>query len=379
MTDAREFTKHLAELLRKERGVMTDFILALADFDRKELWRELGHTSLFYFLHRELKLSKGAAYNRKVAADLVQAFPAVEAALRSGQLCMSTVIEVARVLTPENCEDVLPRFFGLSHQEAKDVSASLRPAPVIPLRDVVTAIRPAAPALEPMAEQAVHPAAPAGRTVHATALPLATPAVSSAASLVHVHEPDSRAAALAPASLPPAAPACRSVEPALHGPAKVVPNVRWSCFLECGGDSGERVRRTTVRRASTRGAPPRARHDLARLTHPPLAGRSRRTGHGTRHRSAGGAPSRASSEPNERRSRPHFTRSSAGLVMHPLAEPAGPSRAPQLGSVAPGVALLRPRTEPRLHSRHSCTSSRRVPRGRRARSAPSSWPPACAT
>jgi hypothetical protein len=202
MTNAREFTNHLAELLRKERGVMTDFILALADFDGKRLWRELGHTSLFYFLHRELKLSKGAAYNRTVAAELVQAFPAVEAALRSGRLCMSTVTEVARVLTPENCEDLLPRFFGLSHLEAKDVSAALRPARVVPLRDVVTALRPAAPALEPVADQAVRPAAPAVRSVQAAALPLATPAVSPAI-LVHAHEPVSRPAPPALASLPP--------------------------------------------------------------------------------------------------------------------------------------------------------------------------------
>jgi hypothetical protein len=35
--------------------------VALADFDRKRLWLELGHGSLFAFLHVELALSKGAA------------------------------------------------------------------------------------------------------------------------------------------------------------------------------------------------------------------------------------------------------------------------------------------------------------------------------
>ena len=67
---------------------MADFLLALADFDRKKLWRELGHTSLFYYLHRELRFSKGAAQNRKTAAELIQAFPEVEAALRAGELCL---------------------------------------------------------------------------------------------------------------------------------------------------------------------------------------------------------------------------------------------------------------------------------------------------
>ena len=39
-----------------------------------------------------------------------------------------TVIEVARVMTEENRVDVLPRFFGLSRQEAREVAAEIDPA-----------------------------------------------------------------------------------------------------------------------------------------------------------------------------------------------------------------------------------------------------------
>src|SRR5512140_3288849 len=159
MSTARELTAHLARLLRDERGAMADFLIALADFDAKKLWRELGHTSLFYYLHRELRLSRGAAQNRKTAAELVQAYPEVEAALRAGDLCLSTVNELARVLTPENRADVLPRFFGLSRREAEAVAATLRPAEVVPTRDVVTAIRPPAPAtaLRAAPDEVAHP------------------------------------------------------------------------------------------------------------------------------------------------------------------------------------------------------------------------------
>jgi uncharacterized protein DUF222 len=159
MSTARELTNHLVRLLREEQGAMADFLLALADFDRKKLWRELGHTSLFYYLHRELRLSKGAAQNRKTAAELIQAFPEVEAALRAGELCLSTVNELARVLTPENRAQVLPRFFGLSRREAEAVAASLRPIEVVPTRDVITAVRPASPALRAATVQAALPAA----------------------------------------------------------------------------------------------------------------------------------------------------------------------------------------------------------------------------
>jgi 5-methylcytosine-specific restriction endonuclease McrA len=145
MTSARELTAHLADLLRREHSAMADFLVALADFDRRRLWEELGHASLFSFLRRELRLSAGAAQYRKTAAELVQRYPQVEAALRNGQLCLSSVIEVAKVITPENATGLLPRFFGLSSRDAAFVAVSIRPVEDPPRRDlVVTPLRLAA-------------------------------------------------------------------------------------------------------------------------------------------------------------------------------------------------------------------------------------------
>jgi hypothetical protein len=119
---------------------MADFLVALAEFDRQRLWVELGHASVFYYLHRDLKLSKGAAHYRKVAARLIQEFPEVIGPFREGKLCISSVVELARVITPENSADVLPRFFYLSKQEAKAVAVEICPAAVIPRREVVTEV-----------------------------------------------------------------------------------------------------------------------------------------------------------------------------------------------------------------------------------------------
>jgi len=200
MSSARELTNHLARLLREEQGAMADFLLALADFDRKKLWRELGHTSLFYFLHRELELSKGAAHNRKTAAELIQAFPEVETALRAGDLCLSTVTEVAKVLTPENRSEVLPRFFGLSRREAEAVTVSLRPAEVVPTRDVITPIRPAAAPAQAALPAAAAPESPTGG------------ASDERQPLVHMDEPETPAAAAAPFRLAAPPPPPESVE-----------------------------------------------------------------------------------------------------------------------------------------------------------------------
>jgi hypothetical protein len=145
MTTARELTAEMSSMLSSERGALADFLLAFADFHAKKRWRELGYGAAFPYLRGEFKLCAGAAFNRIVAAELVQRFPEIAAAVRSGQLSFSTVHEVAKVLTSENKDELLPRFFGLSRREAAQVAVAVRPAEVVPVRDVVTAIRPRSP------------------------------------------------------------------------------------------------------------------------------------------------------------------------------------------------------------------------------------------
>jgi hypothetical protein len=141
LAEARAHRDDLQRLLGREREAAADFLLALADFDRRRGWERLGHASLFAFLTRELGLSNGAAWYRQSASRLLPRFPAVERALREGKLCLSVVGDLARVLTPENEAEVLPRFLGISSREAKEVVAAILPCPDPPRRDVVRAVR----------------------------------------------------------------------------------------------------------------------------------------------------------------------------------------------------------------------------------------------
>ena len=138
MTNARLAANRLADLLARERVAMGEFLVALAEFDRRKAWVELGHSSLFYFLHRDLGLSAGAAHYRKTAAELVQKYPEIVEPLRDGRLCLTSIVQVAKVLTPENCRDVLPKFFQRSKREATFIAAELAPATAAPRRAVVT-------------------------------------------------------------------------------------------------------------------------------------------------------------------------------------------------------------------------------------------------
>ena len=144
MTTAREFSARLASLLRREHEAMADFVVALAEFDEKRPYLELGHSSLFSFLNRELGLSKGAAFFRNTAARLVQRYPEIVEPLRDGRPCVTSLAHLAKVITPTNKAEMLPRFFQRSKSEAREIVAEILPEAAPPRRAVVTLVQPAA-------------------------------------------------------------------------------------------------------------------------------------------------------------------------------------------------------------------------------------------
>jgi hypothetical protein len=107
-TESRTFAARLADLLKHERHAMADFLVALAEFDRKRGWLELGFSNLFDFLHRDLDLSKGTAFYRKLGAELIQAYPEIVEPLRDGRLCVTALHALSRAITPQNRAEVLP-------------------------------------------------------------------------------------------------------------------------------------------------------------------------------------------------------------------------------------------------------------------------------
>jgi len=180
--NAHQWSSRIAELARREHLALADLLVALADFDRQAVHRQLGFSSLFDFLHREIGLPRGSAYYRQVGARLVARFPEVEAPIRDGRLCVTTVSELAKVMTEENRAEVLPRFFGCSRQEAKQLAAEIRPAEVVPRRTVVTEIPlvatiPSAPTIvQPVGRDRTHPEGTVGVTGEARTVvePLST-------------------------------------------------------------------------------------------------------------------------------------------------------------------------------------------------------------
>ncbi len=136
--NARDWSLRIADLARREHSALADFLVALAEFDRLGVHRQLGFPNLFEYLLREVGLSRGSAFYRQVGARLVGRFPEVVEPLRDGRLCISNLPQLAKVMTEENRTTVVQKFFHCSKQEAKQVVAEMLPAEVVPRRTVVT-------------------------------------------------------------------------------------------------------------------------------------------------------------------------------------------------------------------------------------------------
>src|SRR6266550_8918506 len=106
-TSARDIDRRLADLVRSERHLVVQFVVELAGFAKRELYRELGYTSLFYYCVRQLGLSKSSAFRRSEVARLIGRFPVIADQLAGGRLSIRVLVELREVLTEENHVEVL--------------------------------------------------------------------------------------------------------------------------------------------------------------------------------------------------------------------------------------------------------------------------------
>jgi hypothetical protein len=176
LCDARRARDGLATLLRAEQFAMADFLIALADFDLRRGWQPLGYSTLFAFLHFDLKLPNPSAYWRKSAAEALHRFPELIEPLRDGRLCCSSTAELAKVLTEENKATVLPRFFGLSSREAQEVVAELQPRQAPATRTVITRVDRQPAAFPELVQPQLHSQPTLGLTIASAQMPAAASA-----------------------------------------------------------------------------------------------------------------------------------------------------------------------------------------------------------
>src|SRR5271154_5888623 len=108
---------HLVEKLKhcfqKERTLQAQFLEYLAEVESQSLFQELGYSSLFSFLTKELGLSESSAMKRIQVSRCAVRFPRVLELLRLNQISLSTICLLAPHLKADNVEVLLEKAKGL--------------------------------------------------------------------------------------------------------------------------------------------------------------------------------------------------------------------------------------------------------------------------
>lgn len=134
-----------------ERRATAELLRLLIEVERRMLHLALGHSSLFAYCTRALRLSEQAAYSRITAARTARRFPPVLDLLADGALTLSSVGLLSPHLTDETADLLLDAARHKSTREVERLLAHAHPQPDIPTHiRALPCERPKAKAPEPM-------------------------------------------------------------------------------------------------------------------------------------------------------------------------------------------------------------------------------------
>ncbi|HET6347535.1 MAG TPA: HNH endonuclease signature motif containing protein [Candidatus Krumholzibacteria bacterium] len=135
----RDLITRTQQLTAQERNLTLNVLLHLNEIERRKLHLKCGHATLFAYCTAGLKYSAAAAMRRIQSARCLARFPEVQDLLAAGEVNLSTISQVASVLTPENRSAILERIRGMSQREVEVVVAEYQPLAAVP-RDRVRTI-----------------------------------------------------------------------------------------------------------------------------------------------------------------------------------------------------------------------------------------------
>src|SRR5258708_2037120 len=71
----KDLLKRTSEIAGRERAASVELLLHLSEVDRRQLFLEIGYSSLYDYVIQELKYSEGATYRRLQAMRLIRDIP----------------------------------------------------------------------------------------------------------------------------------------------------------------------------------------------------------------------------------------------------------------------------------------------------------------
>lgn len=91
-----ELIAKIKSLAQEERRVTLELLQHLKEMDVRKLYLDLGFSSLFEYLRKELSYSESSAYRRIQSMRMIKEIPELEGKVASGAVNLSTLTQVSR-------------------------------------------------------------------------------------------------------------------------------------------------------------------------------------------------------------------------------------------------------------------------------------------
>ncbi|MCB0338483.1 MAG: HNH endonuclease [Bdellovibrionales bacterium] len=150
--DDKDLLVSISQLRIRERECIAELVFFLSEINRRKLYRDVGHSSLFTFCTEKLGYSEASAYRRVQAAKAIDLHPEVYGKLKEGELTLLGVAELSKVLTKENWRILVKAAQGKNTKELAELVAEIKPA-VVRKVETIKAIKPTQPMRVPMTQQ----------------------------------------------------------------------------------------------------------------------------------------------------------------------------------------------------------------------------------
>ncbi|MDH5270568.1 MAG: HNH endonuclease [Candidatus Krumholzibacteria bacterium] len=135
-----EILSRTRELTHGERSCTLGVLVHLNEIERRELHLKQGFASMFAYCTRALGYAECAANLRIRTARCIARFPQVYHLLDAGEVNLSTVSQVSKILTTENRNGVLSRIRGKSQREVEAIVAEYDARAALPRDRVRTVV-----------------------------------------------------------------------------------------------------------------------------------------------------------------------------------------------------------------------------------------------
>ncbi|MBI2579805.1 MAG: HNH endonuclease [Candidatus Aenigmarchaeota archaeon] len=122
------------EAASRHRQVEADLIEILQQVDRHRVYLVRGHSSLFLYVVKELRLSESVAYNLIAVARKAREVPELKTEIQSGAITLSNARKIAPVLNRENKAEWLAKASALSQRQLEKAVVQVRPQLATPER-----------------------------------------------------------------------------------------------------------------------------------------------------------------------------------------------------------------------------------------------------